>query len=140
MTVVLVDGISEPEFCPVDGLRPLAGLGVAENPAGVVLGFDDENAGVGDEDMVYLRGASGSWQGDIVEQEMGTVKVPTDGLGEDGFAVVLPMSPPREAGADDEADHQSVKNVKQPGHDRVGLFQRSILRMRPRRMATNEDI
>ena len=54
MAEILVKWILEAGFFPVNGLRPLPFLGVAKNPAGIMFGLDDEDAGVGDEDHPFV--------------------------------------------------------------------------------------
>ena len=55
MPVILPDRVLEGVLAMVDGLRPLRGVLVGEYPAGVVLGFDDEDPVLADNDVVDLR-------------------------------------------------------------------------------------
>src|SRR5258705_2065380 len=50
-SVILANRVLEFRLMPVDHLGPVTGARVAKNPPLVMLGFDNEDAGVGDKDM-----------------------------------------------------------------------------------------
>jgi hypothetical protein len=54
MLVILAQRILKAAFPPVDSLRPMFGIGIAENPSAVILGFDHKNAVPGHDNMIYL--------------------------------------------------------------------------------------
>lgn len=70
MPIVLVQRILEAVLLPKQTLRPLGTLHVTEDPAIHVLSFDDKNAVFGDDDVVDLRCAVHSLQGDVVQREI----------------------------------------------------------------------
>lgn len=117
VAVVLAQRVLEPGFLLENLLGPLALVGTAEDPAGVVLGFDDEDAGGGDQDVVNLGGAIGGWQGDVVEQEVGTVQSVADGFGNQGFAEILAVPTPLDAGdgggSENETEHEGQNDARE---------------------------
>lgn len=55
MSLILVDGVTEPVFVAVDVLCPVFAVLASVNPALIEFGFDDEDTVDGYYDMVYLR-------------------------------------------------------------------------------------
>lgn len=70
MKFVLVDGVLEPGFLPVDLLCPFALVFRAEDPSTEVFGFDDEDSGGGNNDMVELGGSGSIRVRDVEIAEM----------------------------------------------------------------------
>lgn len=54
MSLILVDGVTEPVFVAVDVLCPVFAVLASVNPSLIEFGLDDEDAIDGYYDMVYL--------------------------------------------------------------------------------------
>lgn len=68
--VVLAQRVLEFARVPVNLLGPHILLGIAENPAFHILGFDDEHAIARDDDMIDLRGAVLGRQSHVFKQRV----------------------------------------------------------------------
>lgn len=106
VAVVLVDWILETGFFPINRLCPLALLRVAENPAGIMFGFNDKDAGVGDEHMINLGRAVGGGERNVVDQEVWAGEMAVNGGGDHGFADIFAIVEARDASANCNADEQ----------------------------------
>lgn len=67
MTIVLVKRVLEAVFFSEQALGPLSTLLVAKYPAIHVLGLDDEDAKLRDDDMVDLRRTIAGLQRNVVQ-------------------------------------------------------------------------
>src|ERR1700722_9627582 len=88
MPVVLTDGVLKSAFPRVNDLCPLWVIGMAENPAAIVLGFNHEDSGICHENMVDLCRSEPVFECDVVEQDVRALKTVRDGVGNQSFADV----------------------------------------------------
>jgi len=70
VTIVLVKRVLETVFFPKQALGPLSALLVAKYPAIHVLGLDDEDAKLRDDDMVDLRRTIADLQRNVVQRDV----------------------------------------------------------------------
>lgn len=91
VALVLVQRVLKAMPGLVEDLGPCGVVWCAKDPAGIVFGFDDEDACVGDQDMVDLRGVAVDGDGDVVEKGVRVVEAVGDGVRDHGFADVLPV-------------------------------------------------
>ena len=66
MPKILEDRVLKPELPREQHLSPIGLLRIREDPTLVVLGFDDEDAKPGNEDVVDLGRSISQLQGDVI--------------------------------------------------------------------------